>query len=96
MSRTTLSIDTPILDEIKQIQQAEGTSLGQVVTQLLAEALVHRNEMSEEPTRLEWISRPMGSLVDLSDRDAVFAVLKADRPWGNVNRAAAVSVGGDC
>ncbi len=80
MSRTTLSIDTPILDEVKQIQQEEGTSLGQVVTQLLAEALVHRNGLSGQPNRFEWISRPMGALVDLADHDAVYAILDGDGP----------------
>lgn len=80
MSRTTLNIDTPILAEVKQIQQEEGTSLGQVVTQLLAEALRHRNDLPEQPARLEWVSRPMGALVDLADRDAVYAILDGDDP----------------
>ena len=80
MSRTTLSIDTLILDEVKQIQQKEGTSLGQVVTRLLAEALVHRSGSSQEPSRLDWISRPMGTLVDLTDRDAVYAILDREDP----------------
>ena len=80
MSRTTLSIDTPVLAEVKQIQQQEGTSLGQVVTQLLAEALEHRNGPAPEPPRLEWTSRPMGALVDLADHDAVYAILNGDDP----------------
>ena len=80
MSRTTLSIDTSVLDEVKLIQQKEGTSLGQIVTQLLGEALVHRSGSSPEPTRLEWISKPMGTRVDLTDRDAVYAILDGEDP----------------
>ncbi len=75
MSRTTLNIDTPILDEIKQIQQREGGSLGRVVTQLLSEALVHRNDVSGDSARLEWISKPMKARVDLADRELVYEIL---------------------
>ena len=73
--RTTLSIDTPILDEVKRIQRAEGGSLGRVVTQLLSEALVSRRDPSEKAARLEWISKPMKARVDLADREAVYAIL---------------------
>ncbi len=75
MSRTTLNIDTPILDEIKQIQQREGGSLGRVVTQLLSEALVRRNDVSGDSARLEWISKPMKARVDLADRELVYEIL---------------------
>ena len=73
--RTTLSIDTPILDEVKRIQRAEGGSLGRGVTQLLSEALVRRKNRSEDSVRLEWISKPMSARVDLDDREAVYAIL---------------------
>ncbi len=75
MSRTTLSIDTPILDEIKRIQRREGGSLGRVVTRLLSEALVHRNDAAGDSARLEWISKPMKARVDLADREAVYEIL---------------------
>ncbi|MDH3523499.1 MAG: hypothetical protein OES32_07915 [Acidobacteriota bacterium] len=82
MPRTTLNIDTPILDEVKRLQREEGSSLGRVVTQLLAEALERRGGASAEPTGLEWISRPLGALVDLADRDAVYDVLDDDAAPG--------------
>ena len=75
MSRTTLSIDTPILDEVKRIQQQEGGSLGRVVTRLLSEALVQREDVSENATHLEWTSKPMNARVDLADREAVYEIL---------------------
>ncbi len=73
--RTTLTIDTPILDEIKQIQKTEGGSLGRVVTELLSEALVHRRKGSREALRLDWVSKSMDARVDLSDRDAIYEIL---------------------
>jgi hypothetical protein len=73
--RTTLNIDTPILDEVKRIQQKEGGALGRVVTRLLSEALARRSEPPAESDRLEWISKPMKARVDLADREAVYAIL---------------------
>jgi hypothetical protein len=48
-----------------------------VISELLAEALVQRKKQPPAP-RLEWISRPMGALVDLSDKDALYAALDRD------------------
>lgn len=78
--RTTLSIDTPILDEVKRIQQEKGGSLGRVVTQLLSEALASRNDLSGDSARLEWISKPMRARVNLADREAVYAILDGGDP----------------
>lgn len=78
MSRTTLNIDDPILKEIKELQKNEGRGIGKIVSQLLAEALVQRKSPKEKP-KLEWISCPMHSLVDLSDKDAVYSILDRDQ-----------------
>lgn len=78
--RTTLRIDTPILDEVKQIQRRQGGSLGRVVTELLSEALAGRSDPAHDATRLEWIAKPMRARVDLLDRDAVFAILDDGDP----------------
>jgi hypothetical protein len=74
MPRTTLDIDTPILEEIRAIQRKDGRSMGNIVSQLLSEALAGRNSPGERP-RLEWLARPMTALVDLSDKEAVYAAL---------------------
>lgn len=76
--RTTLSIDTPILDEVKRIQRTEGGSLGRVVTQLLSEALARRENGLKGSSRLEWLSKPMKARVDLADREAVYEILDGD------------------
>ncbi len=73
--RTTLNIDTLILEEVKRIQQEDGGSLGEVVIQLLSEALDRRNDLSAESTSLEWVSKPMKARVDLTDREAVYEIL---------------------
>ena len=77
MARTTIDIDDPILKEIKEIQKREGRSMGKIVSQLLAEAIV-KQKASAKPPKFKWISRPMRSLVDLSDKDEVYRILDRD------------------
>jgi hypothetical protein len=76
--RTTLDIDDPILREVKAIHVKEGRSMGAVVSELLAEALARRGPRARPSFR--WTSRPMKALVDLADKEAVYAALDADRP----------------
>ena len=78
MARTTIDIDDPILKEIKAIQKREGRSMGKIVSQLLAEALVEQMNSAKTPS-FKWNSRPMRPLVDLSDRDEVYRILDRDR-----------------
>jgi hypothetical protein len=77
--RTTLDIDDPILREVKAIHTKEGRSMGAVVSELLADALGRRRGSGTRVTRFHWTSRPMKALVDLGDKDAVYAALDADR-----------------
>ena len=76
--RTTLDIDDSILKEVKAIHEREGRSIGAVVSELLAEALARRRLSRARPS-FSWTSRPMKSLVDLADKEAVYAALDADR-----------------
>jgi hypothetical protein len=75
MARTTLDIDTPLLEELKEMQKKEKKSLGDLVSQLLAEALAQRTRRTAGPKRLDWVSRAMGARVDISDKDALYAAL---------------------
>ncbi len=77
--RTTLDIDDPILREVKAIHERENRSIGAIVSELLAEALARRRP-SRAPPPFRWTSREMRSLVDLSDKESVYAALDADRP----------------
>ena len=77
--RTTLDIEAPVLKDLRELQRREGGTLGEWVSRLLAEALARRPKEPIPPT-LDWTTRPMGALVDLEDKDVVYAILdRADR-----------------
>jgi hypothetical protein len=80
--RTTIDIDTPLLDELRTLGQQEGKSLGRLVSDLLATALATRRSRDNRrgAEALEWTARPMGARVDLADRDALFDAMEDDRP----------------
>ena len=75
--RTTIDIDDPILRDVRALHEKEGRSMGAIVSELLAEALASRRPGRIKPS-LRWNSRPMNALVDLADKDAVYAILDAD------------------
>ena len=72
--RTTLDIDTRVLKEIKCLHEKEGRSMGAIVSELLAESLARRRLSRVSPS-FRWTSRDMISLIDISDKDAVQAIL---------------------
>lgn len=76
--RTTMDIDDPILREVRAIHEKEGRAMGAVVSELLADALARRRAARTRPA-FRWTSRPMKALVDLSDKDALYAALDAER-----------------
>jgi len=76
--RTTVDIDAPILKEVKAIQKKEGRSMGSIVSELLADALVRRRR-SRDRARFRWTSRQMNPLVDLADKEAVYVRLDRER-----------------
>ena len=77
--RTTVDIDDPVLREVKRLHEKEGRSMGAIISELLADALARRRSASRPPA-FRWASRAMRARVDLADKDAVNAVLDADRP----------------
>ena len=77
MARTTVDIEAPILSELKRLGREEGVTLGQLVSRLLAEALDDR-ERGRERASLQWNSKPMTALVDIADKEAVYAALDRD------------------
>jgi hypothetical protein len=82
MMRTTLDIDTPILEELKRLQmKGDGgrKSMGKMVSELLAEALSRREGEVAEVVGFDWIAKPMRLLVNLDDKEAVYAALDQDR-----------------
>ncbi len=75
MARTTLDIDTPLLEELKKLQRQQRCSLGKIVSQLLADALARQRTTPASP-KLRWVSRPMGARMDLADKEAVYGALE--------------------
>ncbi len=73
MPRTTLDIDASVLRELKDRQRSEKKSLGQLVSELLAQALAEPG--ADGPRPLRWTAKPLGLKIDLEDREAVWKVL---------------------
>ena len=80
--RTTLDIEDPVLKQVRAIQKKEGGTLGALVSRLLAQAL---GQQPRRPgrTALTWTARPMRALLDLSDKEAVYAALDDAPPTGH-------------
>ncbi len=76
LPRTTLDIDATVLDELRRRQRAEGKSLGQLASELLACAIGEGDGgQAIEPAPLRWTTRRMGARVDLEDAEAVRSAL---------------------
>jgi hypothetical protein len=73
--RTTIDLESPVLEELKRVQLEEGVSLGKLASRLLADALAFRRQKAARPMSLSWNTGRMGAVVDLADKDAVYRVL---------------------
>lgn len=82
MPRTTVDIDTPILKDLKRLQKQQGKSLGRLVSDLLAESLARHRSSRTQAAPFTWVSRTMQARVDLSDKDALYAVLEGEAGAG--------------
>lgn len=79
--RTTIDIDDPILKDLKRLQRREGKSLGRLVSDLLAQALVSAHSAEAAAAHaFNWHSRPMKAKVDLTDKDAILDAMDERRP----------------
>jgi hypothetical protein len=75
MPRTTINLEGPVLAELKKLQKIEHKSLGQLVSELVAQGLSNRSQPSVRP--LQWITKNMGqAAVDLDDKDALYGILE--------------------
>ena len=75
--RTTVDIADPVLADVRRLQARAGKSLGEVITELLAEGLAARQR--EEPrTELQWIAKDLGARIDLREKEAIWALLDRD------------------
>jgi plasmid stability protein len=74
MPRTTLDIDDGVLRALKDRRRNEQRALGVIASELLAQALAAE---AAPPGRFTWAAQPMGTPIDLEDKDAVWAELDA-------------------
>ncbi len=73
MSRITVDIDGTLLKELKALQKKEKQSLGQIMSQLLAEALFQKRK-TPRVSKLHWVSRPMKARVDFFDKETLYTL----------------------
>lgn len=73
--RTTIDLDDDILRALKRRQREEGKSLGQLVSELLAQAMAAKPRVRVD---VSWATADLRPRVGLDDKDAVWAVL--DQP----------------
>ena len=78
--RTTLDIDDPILEELKQRGRKQHKSLGQVVSELVAASLRQEAPQAAKPAPFTWVAKPMGAKVDLADHDALLTAMDGKPP----------------
>ena len=75
MARTTIDLDPVVLRKLKERQRREGKTLGEVASELLAQAL-EAEVPAQRRAELDWISKPMGGFrVDIDDKGAVYDAL---------------------
>ena len=73
-----MDIDDPILREVKAIHEKEGARWAQSCRSCWRMHLPGGEHDVQRPA-FRWTSRPMKALVDLADKDALYAALDADR-----------------
>jgi hypothetical protein len=74
MPRTTIDIDATVLRKLKERQQREGKTLGQLASELLATAL--RGDSGRDVRAFAWKAGPLGARVDLDDKEALRRTLE--------------------
>ena len=66
-------------EELRRLQETEKKSLGELVSELIAEALANRSRSRlAKPPEFHWITKEMGARIDLSDKEAVYAALEEE------------------
>lgn len=80
MPRTTLDLDATVLADLRRRGAAEGKSMGQVASELLAIGLDKKTV--PQPPPLQWARKDLGLKVDLEDKDAVWRILDTEEFGG--------------
>lgn len=73
--RTTLDLEKPVLDALKELRRTEKRTLGQIASRLLADALAREASGRPTATPLEWETAAMNAKVDVADKDALYRTM---------------------
>ncbi|MEO8503921.1 MAG: antitoxin [Acidobacteriota bacterium] len=76
--RTTLDLDAPVLKHLKSLQEETGKSLGQLASELLAEALARRAARPPSGPTFRWTTKAMGAVFDIEDKERLYEALESD------------------
>ncbi len=75
MTRTTIALDEALLKRLKEAAVREGRTLGEVVNDLLRQALAPQRKRQGFKLKLEgWNAQPQPG-VDILDRDKLFDLM---------------------
>ena len=76
MPRTTVALDPPILEELREIALREDKPLRKVIGELLIAGIrMRKTGKREKVPRLKWHSQPMEARIDYTDKDELYKVL---------------------
>ena len=76
MPRTTLDIDGGVLRELRLRRKKTGKSIGQIASELLADALREGDDPPQRRVPMRWRSAPMGARVNIDDKELVRQALE--------------------
>jgi hypothetical protein len=74
VTRTTVDIDASVLRELKRRQERERKTLGQLISELVAQAMA-AEERATAAGPFRWVAKDLAPRVDLEDKDAVWSAL---------------------
>ena len=83
--RTTIDIVDPVLAEVRREKERAGKTLGEVVSELLAEGLAARARQDQAAHRqkLRWVAKDLRCRIDLRDKEALWALLDREALGGS-------------
>lgn len=73
--RTTLDLDSPVLEALKKRGKREKKSLGQIASELLSIALEQPSHPPQKKRPPTWYSKSMKAKINLEDKDALYRLL---------------------
>lgn len=78
MPRTTLNLELAVLKELKRLSKISGKPLGQLTSELVAQALASRTEvLDREP--FQWVVRDLGTpQIPLDDKERIYDLLDSE------------------